>query len=422
MPQIRRIALVSPGWPPGHPPNGIVSYTARLRTGLEALGVTTEVVANRVAPGGEAPYVTSMGFETFERGLVDRAIDRVIGIGKPLDAVIQRYRVRNLRRAIAELRSRGPLDLIQIPDSFGLSLALKGLGIPIVNRLHGPWFLNGPALGAPQDANYAWRVQIEGQAIAEADAVAAPSFDVLNQTRAYYKLPLTDASVTFNPIDDVPAEHHWSLANCDRRAVLFVGRFDRHKGGDVALRAWSQVLKAQPDATLLFAGPDRGFVDDAGRKHSLPGYLAAHLPQAAERERVQVLGQQTQEQILALRKQALVTIVPSRYETFGNTALEAMLAGCPLIASQTGGLAEIVQDGRNGILVAPGDPDALAKALVRLLSNPDAAAALGRQAREDVLARHSPEAIARQTMDFYVKLMDSYHTPGRSPAPRERPR
>jgi glycosyltransferase involved in cell wall biosynthesis len=78
-----------------------------------------------------------------------------------------------------------------------------------------------------------------------------------------------------------------------------------------------------------------------------------------------------------------IAIVPSRVEPFGNVAVEAMLAGRPVVASATQGLLEIVKDGDNGLLVPPDDPVALADALQRLLDDWDGAVAMAKRAHED---------------------------------------
>jgi glycosyltransferase involved in cell wall biosynthesis len=102
-----------------------------------------------------------------------------------------------------------------------------------------------------------------------------------------------------------------------------------------------------------------------------------------------------------IRKRALVTVVPSRYETFGITAAEAMMAGCPLVVSGAGALTELVQDGVNGLVSRPGDADDLAEKILSMLKNPQRAACLGAQAAIDAKERYDPLVVAKQTLEFY---------------------
>src|SRR5690606_16403446 len=85
-----------------------------------------------------------------------------------------------------------------------------------------------------------------------------------------------------------------------------------------------------------------------------------------------------------------VVLVPSRVEPFGNTAVEALMARRPLVASDTQGLAEIVDPGRTGLLAAPGDARALADAVAALLDDPGHAAGLADAGHAEALARFTP--------------------------------
>ena len=178
---------------------------------------------------------------------------------------------------------------------------------------------------------------------------------------------------------------------CDPRTVLFVGRFDRHKGGDLIIEAFGRALRAVPDARLWFVGPDCGLLADDGRRWDLEGFVDDRLPGARTSGRVELLGQQPHSALDGLRRRALVSVVCSRYDVFGLTAAEAMALGCPVVAARVGGLAEIITDDVDGLLHRAGDPDDLAAKLVALLTNPARAAELGRRAA----ARCEQEQIGR---------------------------
>ena len=198
----------------------------------------------------------------------------------------------------------------------------------MVVRLHGPWFLNGAANGAAQDAAFHQRDSWERAGILAARAVTAPSRHVLEATRSHYALPLAGAEVIPNPVEPVAGKDRWNLQQCDRNRVVFIGRFDRHKGGDTMIDAFRHVLESLPDARLDFVGPDRGCRDDAGREWRIEQYLREKLNEA-DRAKVTIHGFLPGPAAAELRKRALVTVAPSRYETFGIAAAEAMMAGCP---------------------------------------------------------------------------------------------
>ena len=108
-----------------------------------------------------------------------------------------------------------------------------------------------------------------------------------------------------------------------------------------------------------------------------------------------------------LYRQAALAIIPSLYEPFGIVALEAMATGLPVVASDTGGLAEIIQHGHNGMKVPPGEATALADTVCFLLDNADEASRLSENARKTVRELYSWDTIAAETGAAYQELIDT---------------
>ena len=102
-----------------------------------------------------------------------------------------------------------------------------------------------------------------------------------------------------------------------------------------------------------------------------------------------------------------VAIPSKRPDPLPNSALEAAAAGVPVVAAAHGGLPEIVRDGETGVLVPPGDPAELARALRRLADDPDRAAALGAAAAADVRGRFAPERMLERLHALYDRLLAS---------------
>jgi glycosyltransferase involved in cell wall biosynthesis len=100
-----------------------------------------------------------------------------------------------------------------------------------------------------------------------------------------------------------------------------------------------------------------------------------------------------------------IAVLPSEAEGLPNAVLEYMAAGLPTVASRVGGNAEIVQDGKTGLLVPPQDSYALAEALLRLLRNPDFAAGMGMKGRECVAAHFSFQRMVENTDQLYTELL-----------------
>ena len=115
------------------------------------------------------------------------------------------------------------------------------------------------------------------------------------------------------------------------------------------------------------------------------------------------------EDVPALLAAADVFVLPSRSEAFPNGAIEAMAAGLPVVASAVGGLLDLIESGRTGILVPPSDAEALAAALRSLHGSPAKARAIGAAARREVLSRYSFERMVRGFEDLYATELHARH-------------
>jgi glycosyltransferase involved in cell wall biosynthesis len=316
----------------------------------------------------------------------------------------------SLTREVRRLHETQGIELLEIEESYGWARFLAGkVPVPIVVRLHGPWFLNGAANGATQDQAFRRRHIWEMDGLLAADAITAPSADVLSRTVEQLTrrgpAPILTAAIA-NPVEPVPAPDRWNLKDCDRNRIVFVGRFDRHKGGDLMIDAFAHLLRRRPDARLDFVGPDRGCVADDGKTWELNDYLRSRLNDE-DRATVTVHGFKPAAEAAKLRKQALVTVAPSRYESFSLAASEAMMAGCPLVVAGAGALNDLVQHGRNGLVASAGDSHDLAEKILALLQDPMEAARLGNQAAIDAADRYAPDVIASQMLDFYGRVLKS---------------
>jgi glycosyltransferase involved in cell wall biosynthesis len=141
--------------------------------------------------------------------------------------------------------------------------------------------------------------------------------------------------------------------------ILGIGRFVAKKGFDVLLRAYAVLCERLTDVPALVLAGD--------------GVERAHLHQLAQAlniaERIIWLGPVTDRtQIAALYQHAHLCVIPSRHEPLGIVTLEAMAAGCPLVASRVGGIPEVVRDGIDGVLVKADDSEALADAMQGVLT------------------------------------------------------
>jgi starch synthase len=192
----------------------------------------------------------------------------------------------------------------------------------------------------------------------------------------------------------------------DRPYALFVGRITRQKGLMHLLAAAEQL----PDGAQLVLCA--GAADTPGERQQVADAVAA-LQQRRGRDVVWIEAMLPREQLVPLISGATVFVVPSVYEPLGIVNLEAAACGTAVVASAVGGIPEVVDDGRTGLLVPyhPDDPAAfeagLAARIAELLDQPARAAAMGAAGRERVLAEFGWPAIAQQTMAVYSRLLEA---------------
>jgi glycosyltransferase involved in cell wall biosynthesis len=172
------------------------------------------------------------------------------------------------------------------------------------------------------------------------------------------------------------------------RTLLTVANLRPEKAHEVLLRAAAMLAPARPELRLLIAG-------DGPRAAELHG-LAASL---GIDDRVEFLGHV--DDVPSLLGRAGAFVLPSRSEAFPNAAMEAMASGLPVVASAVGGLLDLIDHGRTGLLVPVDDAGAFAAAIDQLMADPERAARIGAAAREDMMARYSFDRMVGSFEDLY---------------------
>lgn len=173
--------------------------------------------------------------------------------------------------------------------------------------------------------------------------------------------------------------------------VLYVGRYRYEKGVDVLLHAWSLVRAQGINARLVLVGGGQ-----------LQEQFAAIIDALGLQDSVE-LGS-LRNDVRSVLGAADVFVLPSRYEGMPNALLEAMAAGLPCVATRVSGSEDIIEDGISGMLVPPGEPEPLARALVRLLTQPEEARVLGRAGHERIARYYERGDLMRQLEHVYERL------------------
>jgi glycosyltransferase involved in cell wall biosynthesis len=176
--------------------------------------------------------------------------------------------------------------------------------------------------------------------------------------------------------------------------LLAVGRLSREKAFDCLLEAFANFVRGKPPGEPLLLivgdGPERS-------------NLERQIPLLGLAGRVRLIGQV--KDVRSYYAAADVVAISSATEGSPNVLLEAMAARVPVVATAVGGIPEIVRHEESALLLPPGDPEALAEALARAVTEPNEAAARAARAYGLIVERHSPQARARRLAELYGEIL-----------------
>jgi glycosyltransferase involved in cell wall biosynthesis len=399
------IAFWSPAWPLEKFQNGIVTYVHSMKRELERQGHRVSVFTQGPADGAAGePHIHRV--RPPPRRLWRRAAQRVLRRLFPPRSETFRFPAA-IAAEISRVHRRDPIDIIEMEESFGWFAGVgKRTSIPLLVRLHGPAFLS--LVDDELTTSFGQeKISLEGQALKTAAAIVSPSEVTLVRAIERYQLNPRERRHIVNPLTMDADTPLWSLDACDRNTILFVGRFDLHKGADLVLKAFLSMLKQRPTLKLVFAGPDRGIPAPGGQLLQFEPYCDLLFPPELKR-RVEYRGPVANREAAKLRTQAMVTVVASRWETAGYTILEAMYQGCPVVSSDAGACPESVIDGVTGRLAKSGDADDFAAKLSMMLDDPQSAVIMGQAARRLVVERHSATRVAAASVELYSRVIANH--------------
>jgi glycosyltransferase involved in cell wall biosynthesis len=234
-----------------------------------------------------------------------------------------------------------------------LGRSLSGVSAPVILDVHGDWRSSTRLYGSPARKllnPIADRIAVS--ALRRADAVRTISDYTTGLVRSYGVEP----AAVFPAFMDLEPFLAPRTPQPDEPRALFVGVLEHYKGIDELAEAWRVVAAKLPSATLHLVG--------RGTRREVVERLVAELP--GRTEWTEVL---PTEGVARALDDATTLVLPSRSEGMGRVLVEAFCRGRPAVASRVGGIVDLVRDGENGLLVPPQDSQALAHALLRVLSD-----------------------------------------------------
>jgi glycosyltransferase involved in cell wall biosynthesis len=351
------VCYISQEYPPETGWGGIGSYTYEMAHGLAEQGHRVTVISRAVAEE------TS----TEEDGL---QVHRVLPKPK-WDSIRFAWRMNRIWpgfawAAMLKLRAihrETPIDIVEAAegraDAFFVSYLPRRP--KLVTRLHTARIFIDQFNGKSDRRGAAQDYWLEKQSITRADLVTAPSKAVLNLTKTWLKLNDEKTVVVPNPI----SSRNFSVFQSHRApVVLYVGRLEKNKGAETIMSALPIVFEKFPALECQFVGADGSDADGGSwRERILASVPSAHRSQIR-------FDTMTRDELANAYRLAAVCILPSKWENAPYVALEAMACGTPVIACNSGGTPELIEDGVDGFLVPVDDAPALASRIAAVLTQP----------------------------------------------------
>jgi N-acetyl-alpha-D-glucosaminyl L-malate synthase BshA len=315
----------------------------------------------------------------------------------------------SLVRAVIKLRQvvrEQDIDVIHahwtVPMGFVSSIVKLMTDKPLVITTHGRDVYVDPEAGAIVPELWYVRPFLRF-ALRRADRVVSVSKDCRCHAIAA-GAPSDRIRVIYNGVD---AEWFSPLKSNDRirqilgvsasaKLVLFVGSLRSYKGVDVLIRAMSLVSKSEPLAVAVIIG-------DGPQEEE----LMALRDRLGLQKVVIFAGSVPNSELVFYENECDVFVLPSRRESFGIAAVEAMSCAKPVIGTRVGGLKEVIDDGQTGAVVEPNNYSQLAKAILQILDDESYAQLLGESARRKVETEFDWLEIARRTLSLYSEMLET---------------
>jgi D-inositol-3-phosphate glycosyltransferase len=386
----------------GKETGGMNVYVRELSRALGRLGFAVDVFTRSQDPG--IPEVVALGPGA-------RVVHVPAGPARPIARAAVAEHLPEFAAGVEAFRAREGVRYDLVHSHYWLS-GLAGLDLrrrwdtPLVHMFHTLGAIKNAVAGDSGDTEPAERLEAEVRIAAAADRIVASN--LVERAGLVWHLQADPARVAvipcgvdvelFRPRPAAPARVRLGLDA--EHVLLFVGRLTPIKGLETLLRALAVLRSdglASARLTLLVVGGTKGDPGDSVHLRR----LAQDLGVASW---VDFRGPQPQDSLPDYYAAADLCLMPSRYESFGMVALEAMASGVPVIASRAGGLTVTVQDGITGRLVPEGDVAALAHAVKSLLADDAPRRALGVRA-VGWARRFTWPAVGRSVAELYAELL-----------------
>jgi glycosyltransferase involved in cell wall biosynthesis len=411
--------IVSREFPPSsYAQGGIGTYAAHIARLLAEAGETVHVIGERWRGAPDARLVLCGGRLIVHRVPLDEPL---LGPDEAADRRILRAMRRSafpaqafswqVARLAESLVQEASIDCIEgqeyeAPLYYLLLRRALGLGPermpPCFVHLHSPMQLichyNDWDLGR---SDHLTAKRLEDYVIQAADAALCPSRYLARQVERHYGLDAGSVEQIPLPRGDTPLIER-TIATWQSGTICYVGRMEPRKGVFEWVDAAVRVARKHPGVRFELIGADTSPAN--AWPASVRSALRARVPSDLA-DSIVFIDAMPRPALRGRLARARIAVVPSRWENYPNTCVEAMATGLPVLSTPHGGMIEMVEDGRNGWLAADASPEALAATLCRALDTPpEALARMGKQAAADIHRLCDNRSIVERHLEFRARV------------------
>ena len=345
---------------------------------------------------GDVPY-----FEDDKGVKVYRVDNYMINPNNFIEWIMQ-MNFNMVAKANEIIAKEGKFDVIHAHDwlvAYAAKAIKNSYNIPIVATIHATEAGRNSGI---HDETQRYINDTEWMLTYEASEVIVNSNYMKSELQRLFGLPFEKINVvpnginltTFDGIErDYDFRRRYAMDN--EKIILFMGRLVYEKGIQHLIAAMPKILSGYRDAKLIVAGRG-GMIDE----------LRAEVDALGIGNKVYFAGYVNGKDVAKMYKIADVSVFPSTYEPFGIVALEAMLAGTPVVVSDIGGLNEIVQHRENGMKSYAGNANSLADSILEILYDHQLAQNIVKKAKEKVISQYNWSKIAQDTHYIYQKTIN----------------
>lgn len=368
------------------------------------IGTQFAVLASELGRQGHDVHVLTVGPDASGGNTGDEVVLHLLDAPRGPRPIADRSWSRAVDRA---LRTLGRFDVVYAAEWGGDAAAYsrRKCAGPLVTNLTSSYVLmlevSGRAGSLRGRVGLATQGALERGQAERSDAIVACSRAILTRLQSKWDIDRVPSVVLPNTLDVARTR---ALAAGEPPpgfpatgpVVAFSGRLETRKGVEDLVQAMAEVWRSEPDAQLVMLGGDVSH-DGVSMAERLERTAGAH------RERLHLLGHQPAERLFPALAEADVVAMPSRWEPFGIAALETMALARPTVLTTGSGFEEFAEPGADSLLVRPGDPAALAEAILRLLRDEGLRRTIGTAAALKA-ERYDAPIVARQHAEFFGQI------------------